>query len=180
MHDQDQVDRYGSIGWTIARLARYIEVALLEIDLSPVQYRILFQLGQGPELAKTLAEKLSVSAPNTSVVVDGLVGRGAIQRTQSSDDRRKISLALTPEGARLLALAEAAVNDRVLDIASHSPEPTFAVNALGSMRAWGAALDRFRHRWVARQNAIRRGEEPPTLRNVDVEGLILNAAVTAD
>jgi DNA-binding MarR family transcriptional regulator len=154
-----------SLGWAISRLSRYVEIALFEIDLSLVQHRVLLQLAQGPESAKSLAERLTVTGPNLSAVVNGLVQRGLVSRTQSAKDRRRVSVALTDEGARLLELAEERITTRLFDIASHFPEASIGTAALASLAMWNTALDPFRSRWLARDSAIRLGREPLSLRN---------------
>jgi DNA-binding MarR family transcriptional regulator len=154
-----------SVGWAIARLARYFEVALSELDLSPVQYRILLTLAQGPESSKSLAERLTVSTANTSVVVDGLVQRGAVRKTQSPIDRRRVSVALTPDGTLLLEEAELAVTARLLDIASYFPQSIAIADALESLTTWNAALDPFRTHWLARESALRLNKQPDPIRN---------------
>jgi DNA-binding MarR family transcriptional regulator len=154
-----------SIGWAISRLSRYVEIALFEIDLSPVQHRVLLQLAQGPESAKSLAERLTVTGPNLSAVVNGLVQRGLVTRTQSDKDRRRVSVAMTDEGAHLLELAEERITTRLFDIASHFPEASIGTAALASLAMWNTALDPFRSRWLARDSAIRLGQEPLSLRN---------------
>jgi DNA-binding MarR family transcriptional regulator len=154
-----------SLGWALSRLSRYIEIALFEIDLSLIQHRVLLQLAQGPESAKSLAERLTVTGPNLSAVVNGLVQRGLVSRTQSAKDRRRVSVALTDEGARLLQIAEEQVTTRLFDIASHFPEASIGTAALASLAMWNTALDPFRSRWLARDSAIRLGQEPLSLRN---------------
>jgi DNA-binding MarR family transcriptional regulator len=154
-----------SLGWAISRLSRYVEIALFEIDLSLIQHRVLLQLAQGPESAKSLAERLTVTGPNLSAVVNGLVQRGLVSRTQSAKDRRRVSVALTDEGGHLLELAEKRVTTRLFDIASHFPEASIGTAALASLAMWNTALDPFRSRWLARDNAIGLGHEPLSLRN---------------
>jgi DNA-binding MarR family transcriptional regulator len=154
-----------SLGWAISRLSRYVEIALFEIDLSLIQHRVLLQLAQGPESAKSLAERLTVTGPNLSAVVNGLVQRGLVTRTQSATDRRRVSVALTDKGRRLLELAEERITTRLFDIASHFPEASIGTAALASLAMWNTALDPFRSRWLARDNAIRLGHEPLSLRN---------------
>ena len=154
-----------SLGWAISRLSRYVEIALFEIDLSLIQHRVILQLAQGPESAKSLAERLTVTGPNLSAVVNGLVQRGLVTRTQSATDRRRVSVALTDKGGRLLELAEERVTTRLFDIASHFPEASIGTAALASLAMWNTALDPFRSRWLARDNAIRLGHEPLSLRN---------------
>ncbi len=71
-------------------------------DLNIPQYRSLMYLRRTPgkSLAE-LAEHLGITPPSTSALVDGLVGRGLIDRRESPVDRRRVVLALTPSGAEL-------------------------------------------------------------------------------
>src|SRR5579875_3146481 len=107
-----------SIGRTIARLARHVELALATIDLSTAQYRLLQQLAEGAEASTSLAKKLAVSAPSVTAVVDGLVARGAVARSHSAEDRRRVSLTITPSGHQLLEDAESAVRARLESVAA--------------------------------------------------------------
>ena len=80
-------------GRTIARLARQVELAVSSLDLTLSQYRVLGILGDGQEAASALAEKLAVSRPSVTGVVDGLVARGLVSRgpawERSEADRRR-------------------------------------------------------------------------------------------
>jgi DNA-binding MarR family transcriptional regulator len=143
-------ERYLRAGWTIARLARHLEVALGELDLSPAQYRLLVQLAQGADASTSLAKKLAVSPPSVTMVVDGLVQRQAVERTPSVEDRRRISLALTDLGRDLIARAEAAVQARLEAIASTLAAPDAAA-ALAALDLWGAALEEYRLQRLARE-----------------------------
>ncbi len=146
---------YRSIGWTATRLARHVELALATIDLSTAQYRMLLQLAQGDEASTSLAKKLAVSAPSVTAVVDGFVNRGAIARTHSEEDRRRVSLALTPIGRALLAEDEAVVSARLEGIANELESKELVRTALGSLDLWAEALERSRSRRLAlRENSV--------------------------
>ena len=67
-------------GRVAARLARQVELGLASVDLTLSQYRILILLVEGKEAASSLADKLAVSRPSVTAVVDGLVQRGAVER----------------------------------------------------------------------------------------------------
>lgn len=151
---------YSSIGWVAARLARHVELALATADLSTAQYRLLNQLAQGDDASTSLAKKLAVSAPSVTAVVDGLVHRGAIERTPSIEDRRRISLALTPTGRDLLNEAEVAVSKRLAGVASELEDEGRVAEAMSALAIWGEALDRARaHRFALRAGAVE--VEPP-------------------
>lgn len=111
-------------GRTIARLARHVERAVATVDLTLSQYRVLGILGEGREAASALAEKLAVSRPSVTGVVDGLVTRGLVRRGQADGDRRRVDIDLTDSGRELLAAADAAVDarlDRILELVGELP-----------------------------------------------------------
>ena len=100
-------------GHTLAHIARIVERAVATTELSLSQYRVLATLGEGQEAASHLAEKLAVSRPSITGVVDGLVARGLVRRDHASCDRRRIDVGLTEQGRQLLARADAAVEERL-------------------------------------------------------------------
>jgi MarR family 2-MHQ and catechol resistance regulon transcriptional repressor len=61
----------------------------------------LFHLG--PMCQKTLAEKLLRSPGNVTLVVDNLERKGWVRRERQKDDRRMITIHLTPEGRSLIS-----------------------------------------------------------------------------
>jgi len=100
-------------GHTLARLARQVELAVATVDLTLSQYRVLAILGDGCAAASALAEKLAVSRPSITGVVDGLVARELVRRDHTSGDRRRIDVGLTDAGRLVLAAADAAVEQRM-------------------------------------------------------------------
>ncbi len=104
-------------GLTLARIARQVELAVASVDLTLAQYRVLSVLGGGCEAASRLADKLGVSRPSLTGVVDGLVSRGLVRRDQDDSDRRRFDIGLTDAGRSVLADANAAVDERIERIA---------------------------------------------------------------
>lgn len=127
-----------------ARLARQVDVGLAEAELSLPQYRILMFLAEGSVAASALADSLAVSRPSVTAVVDGLVARGLVQRKHDECDRRRVGHALTEEGCRVLAQADAAVNARLCEIAGFLTEPGQDAAAFEGLERWQDALDAFR------------------------------------
>src|SRR6516165_4634036 len=99
-------------GRVIARLARQVETAAATVDLTLSQYRALSLLADGKEAASALAEKLAVSRPSVTGVIDGLVARDLVERHHEAGDRRRIGLHLTDEGRRVLAAADREIERR--------------------------------------------------------------------
>lgn len=124
-----------------ARLAKQVELALDDVGLSSPQYRVLAFLSEGSAAASALAGTLAVSRPTVTVVVDGLVARGLVERTADAVDRRRVHQQLTTAGEERLAEADAAVATRLAGIAAHlgGAKAARATHALG---LWGEALAR--------------------------------------
>jgi DNA-binding MarR family transcriptional regulator len=132
----------GHPGPVIARLARQVELAAATVELTLSQYRALSLLGEGQEAASALAEKLAVSRPSVTGVIDGLVARRLVERRQDDGDRRRIALELTADGRRILAAADREIERRLRDIAAYGPESADA--AFEGLGPWKEALDAYR------------------------------------
>jgi long-chain acyl-CoA synthetase len=122
----------------VARLAKQVEVALAPLDLSLPQYRALALLGDGSTASSVLARRLAVSPPSVTAVIDGLVGRGLVERRPDPEDRRRLTLLLTREGTKLLAAADAAAELRLDELAGYCDEPPTGLDL------WNTGLDRNR------------------------------------
>jgi long-chain acyl-CoA synthetase len=129
-------------GRTLVRLARQVELGAATVELSLSQYRVLSILDSGQEAASGLAEKLVVSRPSITGVVDGLLARGLVRRDTVDADRRRVDVCLTREGAAALAAAEAEIQRRLEAIAAHMESATGDPFAL--FAPWGVALNAYR------------------------------------
>lgn len=70
-----------------------------DLELSLTQLKALHVLAGREELSvKDLAEALPLSLPAASRAVEGLVGRGLVERRESAADRRSKLIRLSPEG----------------------------------------------------------------------------------
>ena len=131
-------------GRVAARLARHVEVGLSRVDLSLPQYRILMFLADGDAQASALADYLAVSRPSVTAVVDGLAGRGLVERQHDLHDRRRVGHTITPAGRLVLGEADTAVNDRLNEILEQGATPEDRVAAFGELAAWRRAIDGYR------------------------------------
>ncbi|MBL7259446.1 MarR family winged helix-turn-helix transcriptional regulator [Paractinoplanes lichenicola] len=94
---------------------------LAALDLKPKHVALLSLLrSRGAESQVELAAALGVAPSLVVLLADRLAERGAIQRVRDPADRRRQSLRLTAEGARLLdaATAEAATLDDTLGLSA--------------------------------------------------------------
>ena len=136
-------------GRVAARLAKVVERALHDLDLSLAQYRLLGNLADGPSQASTLAERLIVSRPSVTALADGLVERGLVTRQGAEGDRRRVMHGLTPSGRKVLAAADEAIEFR-LDHIAHELTDTERARAFKGLELWGKALDAHRAKVIPR------------------------------
>ena len=87
----------------LLRLARELrkETEQLGITARQVTFLWLVKLSPGLSLAELAAQE-GISPPAMSGHVDRLERAGLLERVRSTDDRRRVGLRLTDEGARLL------------------------------------------------------------------------------
>jgi len=130
----------GSPARVLARLSRVVESALGDDDLSISQYRLLAFLAQGDWAASALADRLNVSRPSVTGLVDGLVKRGLVERRPDADDRRRIDHVLTSAGRTALRDADERADDRLRKLLAEVPDD-LAEDVLRSLTRLHAALD---------------------------------------
>jgi long-chain acyl-CoA synthetase len=132
----------GTYGRVTAWLAKRVEFALAQVDLTLPQYRVLGILFEGSAAASGLADRLAVRPSSVTAIIDGLVARGLVDRKHEEDDRRRIALRLTDEGERIVAEADLTVDAYLESIATHLPDAD-EVMVLRSLELWGQALANF-------------------------------------
>ncbi len=87
----------------IASLHRRSPPPLHELDLSMAQLKVLFVLAcRGPLTVSEVAERLGVSPPTASHLIDRVVQLGLVERREDERDRRRTRVKLTPHGEGLL------------------------------------------------------------------------------
>jgi len=101
------------LGELIVRAARSLRGRWREVlepwDLSPHQARALGVVGRAEGLRlSALAEGLRIAPRSATEVVDGLAGRGLVERVPDPTDRRAVLVQLTDEGRRVQAEVSAA------------------------------------------------------------------------
>lgn len=142
------------LGRVAARLAKQVDRALGEVNLSLPQYRLLANLSEGPSAASELAERLIVSRPSVTALADGLVERGLVHRRPEPGDRRSVIHVLTDGGRDVVALADAAIDRRMGDLAGHLSESERR-RAFAGLAMWQRALDVARARSLSEKANVR-------------------------
>jgi DNA-binding MarR family transcriptional regulator len=87
----------------LLRLARELRKETEQLGITARQATLLWLVKRNPGLSLAeLAAEEGISPPAMSGHVDRLERAGLIERIRSSEDRRRVGLRLTDEGARLL------------------------------------------------------------------------------
>lgn len=113
-------------------------------DLTMQQLRVLGLVAQEPGLTgQELGSRLGVSAPTASGLVDRLVEKGVLERTDDASDRRRRRLQLTEDGVRVLSGLDATMGKLFEAVIPPTPTEDLRAIKLGSeamLRAVQAAL----------------------------------------
>ena len=87
------------------------------VDLTVPLFRTLLYLERHPGVSlQDLAGHLGLTSPTTCKIVDGLVSKSLVTRQPSSEDRRKITLALTLGGQNILDKSRTSTQARLVDL----------------------------------------------------------------
>ncbi|HVM00527.1 MAG TPA: MarR family transcriptional regulator [Egibacteraceae bacterium] len=129
----------------VARLSRFVERRLSRAVLTLPQYRVLGFLSLGPAAAALLADRLTVSRPTLTGVVDGLVEQGLVARSRDPADRRRVDHTLTPAGRAVLSTADEVVGAGLAALLEPLPA-TRRAQARAGLEALRDALDIERER----------------------------------
>lgn len=131
---------------TLARLARVLERSCTDLTLA--QYRLLAMIADGAERASHLAGELALTKPTVSATIDTLVERGLVEREAVDGDRRATRLSVTAAGRTALAVAEAAMRDRLDDVLGRVDDADAVRHSIAQLRL---ALDQRRDERRARR-----------------------------
>ncbi|MBI00019.1 MAG: hypothetical protein CL467_05360 [Acidimicrobiaceae bacterium] len=131
--DDKSLDRVVVAARAAAKLARQVTIPLVELDLSLPQYRVLTFLDEGGTNPSELADRLSVSRPSVTALMDGLTERGWVERERDPEDGRRVVHHLSATGRDVLQAADAAVGTRLESIGRHvnAGDPTPLIESLG-------------------------------------------------
>ncbi|MDF1506184.1 MarR family transcriptional regulator, partial [Roseisolibacter sp. H3M3-2] len=119
----DDQPNVGALLDALRAVARELRVAEREaeqlVGLHPAQLHTLRQLAGRPagSLAE-LAERTHTDPSSASVVVQRLVERGLVERTEATDDRRRTQLGITAAGRAQLRRQPLGAADRLADAKS--------------------------------------------------------------
>lgn len=101
----------------LRRIVRAIDIQSRQLaakcGLTGPQLVTLRAIGRlGPAPLSTLAKEVSIGQATFTGIIDRLERRGFVQRTRSTEDRRKVTVTLTEEGSRILREAPPLLQDK--------------------------------------------------------------------
>jgi long-chain acyl-CoA synthetase len=132
-YERQQTNGLTDAARAVVRVARMLEHAATELTLP--QYRLLVMVDSGDQRASQLAGRLALSKPTVTAVVEGLVERGFLARSEVSGDRRAVCLSLTDAGRKALAATDAAMGERLATVLARCADPAAAEDGLGQLAA---------------------------------------------
>ena len=98
------------VGFANSAIVKHFLQTLSPLGLTPKQTSILWLIHENPDVAKAdLARLLKVERATMQAMVNGLSERALIVSRPAETDGRRVRMALTQEGARVLLEAQAAV-----------------------------------------------------------------------
>jgi MarR family transcriptional regulator for hemolysin len=101
------------IARSLAMLSRTLDESCVAAGLTLAQYRALLFVALRPWRAAALAGELGVRRPTLSGIIDSLDRAGLVERRSVEDDRRGVSISLTPNGSTVLRSVEADMRARL-------------------------------------------------------------------
>ena len=109
------------------RRDRALNDTLKSFGLLATEWRTLGTLlRQGPLSMQDLAQWTAYERTRLTRMLDGMEGKGWVERTESDSDGRSIVVRLAPKGEKLYRRAEAVVEPLTNDIMSVCPEADVA------------------------------------------------------
>ena len=128
----------GEILDTVPLIMQFIRVEMRRSrgpGISVPQFRVLAFLdrAEGASLSAA-ADRVGLSLPAMSRLIDGLVDRDLVQREESPEDRRRITLQLTSLGRELVRTARAAAQARLAEVLATLPASQRAEVTQGMQR----------------------------------------------
>jgi DNA-binding MarR family transcriptional regulator len=108
-------------------------------SLSIPQFRVLGFLDRNPGACLSeLSSHLGVARPTASIIVDRLVQRRLVTRSDDPRERRRLALGLTPDGLQLLQQARSATRAWIATLLRSLPEERLQQMAAGLALLGGA------------------------------------------
>jgi len=107
----------GEFRYQLRRFLRHMEEATRALDANPQQYQLVLAVkGLPRDVSPTisrLAERMQLNHNSMVELVDRCEENGLLRRSRSGNDRRQVTLSVTPEGDALLRKLGAAARQEL-------------------------------------------------------------------
>jgi DNA-binding MarR family transcriptional regulator len=126
---------------TVPLIMQFIRIEMRRrgsAEISVPQFRVLAFIDRHPgESLSAIAERVGLSLPAMSRLVDGLVDHGLLSRELSPQDRRFVAIRITDAGRELVRAARADAQNRLADILADLPaeDRTVVVEGMHKLRS---------------------------------------------
>ena len=108
LRSSQQVKLANELRPLLLQLNRHLRRELAPLGITAAQAALLHAIRTNPGIGvRELAEREGMSGPGMTANLDRLDAAGLIRRTRSERDRRRVDLALTEKGLRVLRSARA-------------------------------------------------------------------------
>jgi DNA-binding MarR family transcriptional regulator len=110
----------GEFRYQLRRFLRHMEEASRLLGANPQQYQLILAVKglpkDAPPTISQLAERMQLNHNSMVELVDRCAANGLLRRTRSANDRRQVTLSITPEGESLLRQLGVAARRELLDM----------------------------------------------------------------
>jgi DNA-binding MarR family transcriptional regulator len=143
--------------YQLRRFLRHMEEAARGLKTNPQQYQLVLAIKGLPRTAEPtiscLAERMQLNHNSMVELVDRCEENGLLRRTRSGNDRRQVTLSITPEGEGMLRRLAAAARQELRDMG-----PTL-VDSILRLTSEGRAPKEASAAPAGRASASRKAEE---------------------
>jgi long-chain acyl-CoA synthetase len=153
----DEAEQFRTISRAASHLSKALDTILGQCGMTLAQYRmlsILEHVAQNDADASSLAERLSITRPSVTALVDGLVSRKFVARASDPRDGRRVWHTLTAQGQEALGRADESLSlhfGKVLSVLTPADRDV----ALRGLMLWGTALDTRMGSWIRTGSAAK-------------------------
>ncbi len=125
----------------------------VDLALTMPQFKLLLVIASGNGFrVGDLAQRLGVTPPTVTTILDRLVQHGLVRREDHPVDRRLVIARLTAEGARLLQRLRVYAHDEIFEcLADLTPDDLHSLQV---------GLEALQRAWQARQAMLAASNEP--------------------
>jgi DNA-binding MarR family transcriptional regulator len=110
-------------GMVMREIMGNLSAMIQSYELTPAQISTLFRLrGQEALLVSSISEQLKLSSGTSSHLVERLVQRGLVTRSETAEDRRQRMVHLTPEGRDFLEQFDMQFSATLTELLKDVPE----------------------------------------------------------